>query len=210
MVRSAGFGSAGAVPPIGTRGVTKMAHEARFAVGPSQVVLLEGDITQQEVDAVVNAANRHLAGGGGVDGAIHRAGGPSIMEETRRRYPQGCPTGEAVITGAGNLPARFVIHAVGPVWRGGSHGERELLAGAYRRSLQLAVENGCRSIAFPALSAGAYGYPAEEAAEVALRTVRVFLEEHGQPQEVRFVLFGKPMWQTFERVAKRLWEAKQA
>ena len=187
-----------------------MANEARFAVGKSRVVLLEGDITQQEVDAVVNAANRHLAGGGGVDGAIHRAGGPEIMEETRRRYPKGCPTGEAVITSAGNLPARFVIHAVGPVWRGGSHGERELLAGAYRRSLQLAVENGCRSVAFPALSAGAYGYPAEEAAEVALRTVRAFLEEHGQPQEVRFVLFGEPMWQTFERVAKGLWEAKQA
>ncbi len=187
-----------------------MAHEARFAVGPSQVVLLEGDITQQDVDAVVNAANRHLAGGGGVDGAIHRAGGPSIMEETRKRYPQGCPTGEAVITGAGNLPARFVIHAVGPVWRGGSHGERELLAGAYRRSLQLAVENGCRSVAFPALSAGAYGYPAEEAAEVALRTVRAFLEEHGQPQEVRFVLFGETMWRTFVSVARRLWEAKEA
>ncbi len=134
----------------------------RYRVGQGVMEIVQGDITEQEVDAVVNAANRHLAGGGGVDGAIHRRGGPSIMAETRSKYPDGCPTGQAVITGAGNLPARYVIHAVGPVWRGGEHGERALLESAYRRSLELAESAGCESIAFPALSAGAYGYPAAE------------------------------------------------
>ena len=118
--------------------------------------LCQGDITLQEVDAIVNAANSRLMGGGGVDGAIHRRGGPSIMEETDAKYPNGCPTGSAVISAAGELPARHVIHAVGPVWNGGARGEAELLAGAYRRCLELAVEQGCRSVAFPSLSTGAY------------------------------------------------------
>lgn len=160
--------------------------------------LVEGDITRQSVDAIVNAANAHLAGGGGVDGAIHRAGGPSIMEETKRRYPDGCPTGSAVISTAGDLAAKYVIHAVGPRYRDGRHGEQQQLAGAYRRSLELAVENDCGSIAFPALSMGAYGYPHDEAARVALSTVSDYLQQQGRPELVRFVLFGSDAYQTFE------------
>lgn len=142
-------------------------------IGGQTVELVQGDITQQQLDAIVNAANSRLAGGGGVDGAIHRRGGPAIMQETARRYPEGCPTGSAVISGAGNLPAKYVIHAVGPVWSGGGRGEAALLAGCYRRALELAVERGCSSIAFPAISTGAYGYPLDAAAEVALGTVRI-------------------------------------
>jgi O-acetyl-ADP-ribose deacetylase (regulator of RNase III) len=128
-------------------------------------------------------------GGGGVDGAIHRRGGPAIMQETDERYPDGCPTGSAVISGAGKLAAKHVIHAVGPVWSGGERDEAELLAAAIRRSLELAVENGCRSIALPALSTGAYRYPLELAAKASISTVADFLKEQGQPELVRFVLF---------------------
>lgn len=151
--------------------------------------LVQGDITLQRVDAIVNAANRRLAGGGGVDGAIHRRGGPAIMEETRRRYPEGCPTGRAVITAAGDLPSRFVIHAVGPVWNGGTRGEPALLASAYRFCLDEAVAHECRSIAFPSLSTGAYRYPVSRAARTAVSTVIEFLEERRAPELVRFVLF---------------------
>ncbi len=140
--------------------------------------LVEGDITAQAVDAIVNAANAQLAGGGGVDGAIHRRGGSAIMQETARRYPRGCPTGSAVISGAGLLAAKYVIHAVGPVWRGGDAGESDLLAGAYRRALELAREHDCRSIALPALSTGAYGYPLDQASRVALTTTIEFLRAH--------------------------------
>jgi O-acetyl-ADP-ribose deacetylase (regulator of RNase III) len=160
-----------------------------------------GDITQQAVDAIVNAANSRLAGGGGVDGAIHRAGGPAIMEETRRRYPDGCPTGSAVITGAGNLRAMYVIHAVGPVWSGGNRGEEALLASAYRTSLDLAAANDCRSIALPALSTGAYRYPIDAAAQIAVRTAAEFLREltgEQAPEVVRFVLFSSDALQAFE------------
>lgn len=162
----------------------------RWQIGPAAIELHQGDITGQQVDAIVNAANQHLAGGGGVDGAIHRRGGPAIMDETRRRYPQGCPTGSAVISAAGNLAARHVIHAVGPVWRGGAAAEAELLAGGYRRALELAVEHDCTSIAFPSLSTGAYGYPIDRASRIALTVVRDFLAEHQRPELVRFVLFG--------------------
>jgi O-acetyl-ADP-ribose deacetylase (regulator of RNase III) len=151
--------------------------------------LHQGDITLEEVDAIVNAANSALAGGGGVDGAIHRRGGASIMAETREKHPDGCPTGSAVITGAGTLSAKHVIHAVGPVWGGGNRGEAEQLASAYRRCLELAVEHGCQGLAFPSLSTGAYRYPVDRAARVALRTVIDFLNERGQPPLVRFVLF---------------------
>jgi O-acetyl-ADP-ribose deacetylase (regulator of RNase III) len=151
--------------------------------------LRQGDITLQEVDALVNAANSSLAGGGGVDGAIHRRGGPSIMAATEEKYPDGCPTGSAVISGAGDLPARHVIHAVGPIWAGGRRGEAELLASAYRRCLELAIEHGCQSIAFPSLSTGAYRYPVDQAARVALRTTIDFLNEQGRPGLVRVVLF---------------------
>jgi O-acetyl-ADP-ribose deacetylase (regulator of RNase III) len=162
----------------------------RIDIGGCVLELLEGDVTLQEVDVIVNAANSSLAGGGGVDGAIHRRGGPSIMAETDRKYPDGCPTGSAVISGAGNLRAKYVIHAVGPVWRGGHRGEAELLAGAYRRCLELAVKHQCKSIAFPSLSTGAYGYPMDQAARVALATVSDFLTKHAKPELVRFVLFG--------------------
>lgn len=160
-------------------------------IGPCRLELTLGDITRQETDAIVNAANSRLAGGGGVDGAIHRAGGPSIMAETRATYPHGCPTGEAVITGAGNLPATYVIHTVGPIWHGGGHHEAQHLASAYRRSLEVAVAQGCQSVAFPSLSTGAYGYPVAQAARTALQTVVAFLQEMRQPRLVRFVLFDR-------------------
>lgn len=158
-------------------------------IGSCGLELVMDDITRQSTDAIVNAANSRLAGGGGVDGAIHRAGGPSIMVETRQRYPQGCPTGEAVITGAGQLPARYVIHAVGPIWNGGQHREAEQLASAYQQSLAVAAAHQCQSVAFPSLSTGAYGYPVALAAQTALATVAAFLREQQQPSVVRFVLF---------------------
>ena len=160
-----------------------------------------GDITQQDVDAIVNAANSQLAGGGGVDGAIHRAGGPSLMAETRRRYPDGCPTGSAVITAGGKLRAKYVIHAVGPVWSGGNRGEGELLASAYRTSLELAVAHQCASIALPALSTGAYRYPIDAAARIAVETASDFLSELTDDAPlavVRFVLFSDDVLQAFE------------
>jgi len=168
------------------------------------LVLHQGDITREEVDAVVNAANGRLAGGGGVDGAIHRRGGPAIMAETRAKYPGGCATGSAVLSGAGTLPARHVIHAVGPVWGGGTRGEAALLAGAYRRSLELAAEHGCRSVAFPALSTGAYGYPMDQAARVALSTVIEFLKDHEQPELVRMVLFDAGAYGAFAAALEEL------
>lgn len=166
-------------------------------IGPCILELSTGDITQQDTDAIVNAANSRLAGGGGVDGAIHRAGGPAIMAETRQKYPQGCPTGEAVITGAGNLRARYVIHTVGPIWQGGQQGESQLLASAYRHSLDIAIANDCRSVAFPSLSTGAYGYPIDRAARTALQTVAAFLEEHRRPGLVRFVLFDRGTYDAY-------------
>lgn len=169
----------------------------KVAINACWIELCQGDIAAQQVDAIVNAANRYLAGGGGVDGAIHRAGGPAIMDDTRRWYPGGCPTGEAVIGAAGELAARYVIHAVGPVWNGGSAGESVLLAGAYRRSLELAAEHGCRSVAVPALSTGAYGYPLDEASRVAVSTTAVHLQQRGAPELVRFVLWGQAAWDAF-------------
>ena len=169
----------------------------KVSISGQTLELTQGDITLQEVDAIVNAANSRLMGGGGVDGAIHNGGGPAIMEETDRRYPEGCPTGSAVISGAGKLAARHVIHAVGPVWSGGQRGEAEMLASAYRRCLELAVENDCRSIAFPSLSTGAYRYPIDQAARIALQTATGFLAEKGAPELVRFVLFTSGIYGAF-------------
>jgi O-acetyl-ADP-ribose deacetylase (regulator of RNase III) len=166
--------------------------------------LHQGDISREDADAIVNAANSRLAGGGGVDGAIHDRGGPAIMAETDATYPDGCPTGSAVISTAGKLKARYVIHAVGPVWRGGQRGEADLLAGAYRRSLELAVEHDCGSIAMPALSTGAYSYPMDLAARVALQTAIDFLREHGKPQRVRFVLFDAGAYGAFAAALEEL------
>ena len=159
-------------------------------VGPPTLKLLRGDITAEETDAIVNAANSKLAGGGGVDGAIHRAGGSDIMKECGRF--DGCPTGTAVITTAGLLKARYVIHTVGPVYRGGAHGEAGLLASAYGSSLALAAGKGLSSIAFPSISTGVYAYPIEEAARIALKTVIDFLKANAQGsiKLVRFILFS--------------------
>lgn len=161
--------------------------------------LTQGDITSQNVDAIVNAANSRLAGGGGVDGAIHRRGGPEIMRETDQRYPEGCPTGSAVITGAGELSAKYVIHAVGPVWSGGDQNESDLLDSAHQRCLELAVENDCASIAFPALSCGAYRFPVKSASQIALKTAIRFLNENGKPNLVRFVLFDESTFEVFSK-----------
>jgi len=174
----------------------------RLKIRGRMLDLVQDDITRQDVDAVVNAANSRLAGGGGVDGAIHRAGGPAIIADTKRRYPNGCPTGSAVISTGGNLPAKYVIHAVGPVWSGGGYSEEELLRSAYRTSFQLATDNGCASIALPALSTGAYRYPFDEAARAAIETTADFLREldEGAPLVlVRFVLFSADIRAAFER-----------
>jgi len=157
-----------------------------------------GDITKLDVDAIVNAANSSLLGGGGVDGAIHRAAGPELVAECR--LLGGCKTGQAKITGGHRLPARYVIHTVGPVWRGGTHGEPELLASCYRNSLALAVEHEVRTIAFPAISCGIYGYPVEEAAEIAVRETVQFVREHPSIESVTFVCFGDEVARAYERV----------
>ena len=175
--------------------------------GRATVELVLGDITREACDAIVNAANSSLLGGGGVDGAIHRAGGPQILVECRaiRARQGGCPTGEAVITTGGRLPARRVIHTVGPVWSGGDRGEPELLASCYRNSLRVATGNGVRTIAFPSISTGVYGYPVEEAAPVALRTVAAFLrDEAAAPGRVRFVLFDERTFDAYRAALERL------
>ena len=174
------------------------------SVNGATIELVIGDITTTAVDAIANAANESLRGGGGVDGAIHRAAGPGLLAELRRRYPDGTPTGTAVATGGHALPARHVLHAVGPIWRGGSHGEDRLLADAYRACLHLADELGANSVAFPAISMGIYGYPAHLAARIALRTVADHLGEHGTPRLVRFVLYSE---ETYRRFADALPDA---
>jgi O-acetyl-ADP-ribose deacetylase (regulator of RNase III) len=160
------------------------------------ITIVRGDLTEQHVDAIVNAANASLLGGGGVDGAIHRAGGPEIGEECRALG--GCETGDAKATTAGRLPARWVVHAVGPVWRGGSADERELLASAHRRALEVAAELGARSVAFPAISCGIYGFPAELAAPIAVRAAR---DASDRFDEIRFVLFDERLRRVFADAA---------
>jgi O-acetyl-ADP-ribose deacetylase (regulator of RNase III) len=163
-----------------------------------RMIVVQGDITRQEVDAIVNAANERLRGGGGVDGAIHRAAGPDLLEECIQIG--GCPTGEARITKGYRLPARFVIHTVGPVWQGGDRGEAEKLAACYRNALRLALENGAKTVAFPGISTGVYGYPLEDATRIAMTTVRDCLAEMPAIEEVRFVTFGDQATKTAERL----------
>jgi O-acetyl-ADP-ribose deacetylase len=171
-------------------------------IGNATLSIVEGDITKEETEAIVNAANSGLRGGGGVDGAIHRAGGPSILEECRKIGH--CPTGQAVITSGGNLPAKYVIHTVGPVWSGGNRNEAGLLKSAYLESLKIASKKGLKSVSFPAISTGAYGYPLDEAARIALKTAIDYLKEHQEIELVRFVLFGKPMLDVFAEQLKKL------
>ncbi len=176
----------------------------RIAIAGQSLELTQGDITQQDVDAIVNAANSQLAGGGGVDGAIHRRAGPEIMAETARRYPTGCPTGSAVISGGGQLPVRYVIHAVAPRWRGGVADEAELLAAAYLAAFRLALEYECQSIALPSLGTGAYGYPLDRASRVALGTAIDFLRDQRAPALVRFVLFDSRAFGAFAAALEEL------
>jgi O-acetyl-ADP-ribose deacetylase (regulator of RNase III) len=184
-----------------------MAERIAYTINQAELSIIQGDITRQATDAIVNAANSGLMGGGGVDGAIHRAGGPAILEECKRIVAAHgrLPTGQAVITTAGNMPARHVIHTVGPVWRGGGAGEAGLLASAYRKSLELAAAEKLASVSFPSISTGVYGYPVDQAARVALKEVVSFLGKTTSVKEVVFVLFDA---RTFDAYAAALEEIK--
>ena len=185
-----------------------------FHIAGVPIRLVRGDITTQEVDAIVNAANSSLMGGGGVDGAIHRNGGPAILEACKRirkeSYPDGLPTGEAVSTTAGELPARRVIHTVGPVWKGGDRGEPDLLASAYRNALAVTRHEGLRTVAFPSISTGAYGYPIDAAARIALQTVAACVSAHPDTfDEIRFVLFSDQDLDVYRRIATGYLDASE-
>ena len=187
-----------------------MAEKREVNVGQGKLILLRGDITKQPVEAIVNAANPQLTPGGGVSGAIHRAGGPAVTQAAAeiRRQRGPLATGEAVITPGGNLPANWMIHTVGPVWHGGTRGEPELLAKAYRSCLELAREKGIKSVAFPSISTGVYGYPIEQAAPIALRTIREFLEtDPGPVAEVWMVLYSAPDYQVYLKAWEELEKA---
>jgi O-acetyl-ADP-ribose deacetylase (regulator of RNase III) len=177
-----------------------------FQVGNAKLELVKGDLTEVEADAIVNAANSTLLGGGGVDGAIHRKGGPRILEECKRlratEWPDGLPTGCAAITSGGNLKANHVIHTVGPIWRGGFHEESKLLKQAYRSSLKLAITNGLKTVAFPSISTGAYGYPIEEASRIALAAVKDFLKKEDNLEKVSFILFSERDLEVYQKAAE--------
>ncbi len=174
-------------------------------IGKTKLSLIQGDITLQETEAIVNAANTSLLGGGGVDGAIHRAGGPKILEECKaiRAKQGGCPTGEAVITSGGNMKTKYVIHTVGPVWSGGNRGEEQLLRNAYYNSLDLAREKGIKSVSFPSISTGVYRFPIDNASRIAINTVKEFVQEHNFV-EVRFVLFSERDLKAYEDALKEI------
>lgn len=182
-----------------------MTKTISYTINGANLSIIQGDITVQSTDAIVNAANSGLMGGGGVDGAIHRAGGPAILEECKQIVArQGrLPTGQAVITTAGNMPSKYVIHTVGPIWHEGTKGEPELLASAYRESLKLAAANNLTGLSFPSISTGVYGYPVDKASRVALKTVVSFLSETTLIKEVVFVLFDS---RTFEAYSDTLWD----
>jgi len=175
-------------------------------INKTKLSLIQGDITEQATDAIVNAANSSLMGGGGVDGAIHRAGGPAILDECKRIVASmgRLPTGQAVITTGGNLQAKYVIHTVGPIWHGGRNNEPELLASSYRESLQLAVDSGLKTVSFPSISTGAYRFPLALAAQTALKTVIEFIKSNSSLEEVRFVLFDDATCTVYERTLQEL------
>ena len=179
----------------------------KATIHQSTLEIVQGDITLQDITAIGNAANSALAGGGGVDGAIHRAGGPSVMSELMARY-KGCPTGSAVITGGGKLKAKYVIHAVGPRYSG-SPRDAELLSDAYVKSLELCTQNKIDSIAFPSISTGIYGYPVQEASRIALKTVIDYLKEHSEIKRVRFVLFDSRTFEAYKEALKELTEQER-
>jgi len=167
-----------------------------------RIALVDGDITRQQVDAIVNAANTSLLGGGGVDGAIHRAAGPELLAECRML--NGCPTGKAKLTKGYRLPAKYVIHTVGPVWRGGNANEDQLLTNCYTNSLTVAVEHDIATIAFPSISTGIYGFPIERASRIALKTVKSFLEQHASIQKVVFVCFGQHDYHIYQQTMEEV------
>jgi O-acetyl-ADP-ribose deacetylase len=181
-----------------------------LSINGRRLELDTGDITRQQVDAIANAANSGLRGGGGVDGAIHRAAGPGLLDELRDRYPDGTPTGTAVETSAHDLPARWILHAAGPIWRGGGQGEAELLAGAYRSCLELCDRLGARSVAFPAISMGIYGYPGDQGAGIAIQTVAEHLRGDTSLELARFVLFSEETRALFERALAELADPAQS
>jgi O-acetyl-ADP-ribose deacetylase (regulator of RNase III) len=179
-----------------------------FKVGKAKISLVLGDLTEATVDAIVNAANQSLMGGGGVDGAVHRKGGPTIIDECiqirKSIWPDGLPTGKAVITSGGNLKAKYIIHTVGPIWQGGSQGEPELLANAYTNSLRLAVANNLKTVAFPSISTGAYGYPVDKASRIALESTKRFLETRDNIDAVVFYLFSERDFRIYNSVAQEI------
>jgi len=181
-------------------------EEMRVNVEKSILEIIQGDITQQDIEAIGNAANSALAGGGGVDGAIHRAGGPTLMSELKAKY-KGCLTGSAVVTSGGNLKAKYVIHAVGPRYSG-SPKDPELLSSAYQKSLELCTQNKISSIAFPSISTGIYGYPVEEASRIALKTIMNYLKNHPEIKLIRFVLFDPNTFGVYEQALKELSQQK--
>lgn len=187
-------------------------RQYEFRVGKTTLRLIKGDITDMTTDAIVNAANSSLLGGEGVDGAIHRKGGPKILEECKKiratEWIGGLPTSKAVITSGGNLKAKHVIHTVGPIWRGGAWGESDLLKAAYMNCLGLAISEGVRTVAFPSISTGAYGYPVEKASFVALQAVKEFLEREASLAEVVFVLFSDAALQVYGSAAEKLFKQK--
>jgi len=182
--------------------------DTEFRIGKARICLVHGDITDMDTDVIVNAANSSLMGGGGVDGAIHRKGGPKILEECKQiratEWPDGVPTGKSVITTGGNLKTRHVIHTVGPIWHGGNRGEPNFLVNAYHNSLQLAVSKGLKTMAFPSISTGVYRYPIEKASRITLKTVKEFLEKEDKLDEVIFVLFTKDDLEIYKNAAKEI------
>jgi len=174
-------------------------------IGKTRLNLIQGDITLQDTEAIVNAANTSLLGGGGVDGAVHRAGGPKILVECKkiRSKQKGCPTGKAVITTGGNMATKYVIHTVGPVWSGGARNEDQLLRNAYHNSLNLAKKNGIKSISFPSISTGVYRFPIDKAAKIALATVKEFIQEYNFA-EIRFVLFSEKDLKVYEEALNEI------